>query len=183
MLFFFFFFLGKIPLYHSKGCGFYLEVDGESLNKAGRGQRCDQFCRNGGLSALYHLDMRRWFGVAGLPASPITLCKAFSTFLEVWLCLSMIKAGSSDTSGTHQRNPSWICYNSALARSWLETFDVCKSRHWGLMLNIHSSTFFELKPGIELALQKAMCLVRIILVPFRNTSIPLRFNVISLAFI
>lgn len=60
---------------------------------------------------------------------------------------------------------------------------MCVREHWGLMLNIHSSTFFELKPGIELALQKAMCLVRIILVPFRNTSTPLRFNVISLAFI
>lgn len=66
------------------------------------------------------------FWGSGPYSSHITLWTAFSTFLKGWLCLSVIKARSTDTSGTHQRNPSLICYNSALARSWLETFDVCK---------------------------------------------------------
>lgn len=41
--------------------------------------------------------------------------------------------------------------------------------HWELMFNIDSSIFFEIKPSSELILQKAMCLVHIILVHFRNT--------------
>lgn len=109
---------------------FIWKLMGSPWTKPGGGSDVIRFSVAGGgggrLTALWHLDACRWFWVVGLPASPVTLCMAFSTFLEGWLCLSMIKAGSTDTSGTHQRNPSWICYNSALARSWLETFDVCK---------------------------------------------------------
>lgn len=129
------------------------------------GQRCDQIHSNRGPTALWHLDACRCFWVVGLPASPITLYMAFSTLPEGWLCLSMIKAGSTDTcSGTHQRNPSWICYNSALARSWLETFDVCKrplrahvkhpfiyilwaqARYWVSFSEIHVSGPYYLSP-------------------------------------
>lgn len=37
----------EVPLYHSKGCGFYLEVDGESLKKAGKDS--DKIHPNGAL--------------------------------------------------------------------------------------------------------------------------------------
>lgn len=106
---------------------FIWELMGEALRKAEVGGNVIRFTPTEGSPAPWHLDACRCFWVVGFPVSPTTPWMAFSTSPEGWLCLSMIKAGSTDTcSGRHQRNPSWICYNSALARSWWETFDVCK---------------------------------------------------------
>lgn len=99
---------------------------GSPWRRLSQGRWCGQVHSQGGLAVLWHLDAHTCFGVVGLPAFPITLQMAFSIFQEGWLCFSVIKAGSTDTSGTHHRNPSLICCSSALARSWLETFDVCK---------------------------------------------------------
>ena len=100
-----------------------------------------------------------------------------------WLCLSVTQAGSTDR---HFKNASAKPIMNLLPLSACQKLarDIWWVRaHWGLLLHIHSSTFFELQPCMELALQKAVCLVQIILAPFRNASTPLRFNAISPAFI
>lgn len=168
----------KISLYHSKGCGFYLEVDGESLKKVEQGS-----------------DVRFALMEGSLPCG-------------TWLCADL-SCLSSHTAHTAYSFPAsrkaafafqWLKHNpltlQELIRETHHEFAtiqhlpetgwrhlMCVRDHRGFMLNIHSSAFFEPRPSIELAPQKAMCLVRIILVPSRKASPPLWFNAISLAFI
>lgn len=161
------FFSVKSPFSHSNGCGFYLEADGESPKKAKHGRDVMSFTVR--ESCLWHLEVHTWFlAVAVLKLLPHSLWPPI--VLEDCLWLSGIKEDPRTLQEIIREMHQAFFFSSALARSWLETFDVCK-RPPRLALNIHSSAFFELRPDIELALQKAMCLLHISSVPSRTASL------------
>lgn len=163
-----YFFSKKTPFSHSDGCGFYLEADGESLKKAEQGRDVVRVALRAGC-CLCHLEVHAdefWLWLWSSYHNP----HGIPIILEGCLWLSQVKEDPRTLQERIREMHQEFAPIQHLPEAGRETFDVCK-RLARFVLNSHSSAFFELRPDIELALQKAMCLVHIISVPSRTASL------------